>query len=83
MGRGDVLEMITTDRDSLREVRTLVNTLGDELLAIETVGNHYRFLIESRSPSQKKPVRSLRTALASHLGTALRNIGVPALTFTT
>jgi len=78
MERGSILQLVTTERDSLREIPTLVRTLGHEMLDTRQVGNRYHFLIESRTPAHKKTVRSLRADVAEQLETLLNDTGLPA-----
>jgi tRNA 2-thiouridine synthesizing protein A len=45
LASGDVLEVISTDRGSLRDVPAWVTSMGHELLGTDDAGDRFTFLI--------------------------------------
>lgn len=76
MKNGEVLEVVTTDKDSLRIIPALVTSLGDELIDVVTHDNQLHFFIRRNSSSCKGRVYSLKSRLMISL---MKLIQVPGM----
>lgn len=46
LARGDVLQVISTDRGSLRDIPAWSESVGHELLSVNDAGDRFTFLIQ-------------------------------------
>ncbi len=53
MSKGEILELAASDRSSLNEIPRLVESLGDELIAVRKIAGHYRYTIRRNSTPRK------------------------------
>jgi len=53
MSKDEILELAASDRSSLNEIPRLVESLGDELIAVHEIAGHYRYTIRRNSTPRK------------------------------
>ncbi len=54
LDEGEILYMIATDRDALREIRQLVRHTGNRLCGYHFIDGKHHFQIEKRSPRPRR-----------------------------
>jgi len=76
--RGDVLQVVASDRDCIKDIPALVTLLGDELIEVRRINHLLLFRIRRNGQARGRGVRSWRAWLASHLRAPLGLMNAPA-----